>query len=144
MNQTAPSAEELARHPAVRQAIEEAWSDSRTEDPGNRHEEGGWIYLDTTTGEITTVRAGRGRNDLVDLRNPPLLPGTVIVGKFHTHPNPSAEGWEPGPSPDDIMVDEVHGVPDLIRADDGLHVSGPDRRRGGLGGNPRFPNEGDE
>jgi hypothetical protein len=138
MHPPAPSADDLARHPVVVQAIEEAWSDSRPTDPGNRHEEGGWIYL------VTTVRAGRGRNDLIDLINPPLLPGAVIVGKFHTHPNPSLEGWEPGPSPDDIMVDEMHGVPDLIRADDGLHLSGPDRRRGGLGGNPRFPNEGDE
>jgi len=30
-------------------------------------------------------------------------------------------------------------MPDLIRADDGNHVSGPDSRRGGLGGGAGFP-----
>jgi hypothetical protein len=63
----------------------------------------------------------------------------VVVGKFHTHPNPTAEGWDPGPSPGDQQVDAIHGVPDLIRAEDGIHVSGPDSRRGGLGGGPGYP-----
>jgi hypothetical protein len=63
----------------------------------------------------------------------------VVVGKFHTHPNPTLEGWDPGPSIADQRVDALHGVPDLIRADDGVYHSGPDSRRGGLGGNAGFP-----
>jgi len=65
--------------------------------------------------------------------------GHIVVGVFHTHPNPSGEGWEPGPSEADCYADERDGVPDLIRADNGIHVSGPESRRGGLGGGPGFP-----
>jgi hypothetical protein len=36
-------------------------------------------------------------------------------------------------------VDALHGVPDLIRADDGIHLSGPDSRRDGLTGDGGFP-----
>jgi len=62
-----------------------------------------------------------------------------VVGKFHTHPNPSSEGWNPGPSAADRAIDKRHGVPDLIRADDGIHFSGPERRRGGSAGEPGYP-----
>ena len=37
------------------------------------------------------------------------------------------------------VIDERHGVLDLIRADDGIHLSGPESRRGGLTGGPGFP-----
>ena len=85
-------------------------------------------------------RAGRlGRDRRQRLDKPPLVAGSLVVGKFHTHPNPTADGWLPGPSPSDIVIDAVHGVPDLIRADDGIHFSGPSERRGGLAGGPGFP-----
>jgi hypothetical protein len=70
---------------------------------------------------------------------PPALAGSVVVGKFHTHPNPTAEGWNPGPSATDQRIDALHGVPDLIRADSGVTVSGPHSRRGGLRGRQGFP-----
>ena len=76
---------------------------------------------------------------MIDLQNPPIIVGSVVVGKFHTHPNPTAEGWEGGPSASDLQIDALHGVPDLIRADDGVYVSGPNHRRGGLVGDPGFP-----
>jgi hypothetical protein len=136
---SAPTAEELQSHPAVQHALEQAWEDSLPEDPARRHEEGGWIYMDTTSGEISIRRQTAGRQASIDLSHPPLLPGSVVVGKFHTHPNPSSEGWAPGPSRRDLQVDALHGVPDLIRADDGVHVSGPDSRRGGLSHGPGFP-----
>lgn len=134
-----PTAAELQSNPAVQQAVEQAWNDSQPTDAAHRHEEGGWIYQDTTTGEITTRRASSGQQAGIDLSNPPEVPGSVVVGKFHTHPNPTSEGWDPGPSGQDRNVDARHGVPDLIRADDGNHVSGPDSRRGGLGGGAGFP-----
>jgi hypothetical protein len=139
MDPEAPSAAELAANPVVRDAIEAAWTDSLPGDPALRHEEGGWIYLNPTTNQITVVRAPPGRQAAINLNNPPEVTGSVVVGKFHTHPNPTAEGWDPGPSAGDTMVDAIHGVPDLIRADDGVHHSGPDRRRGGLTGNPGYP-----
>jgi hypothetical protein len=125
--------------PVVRSALDQAWADSQPGDPALRHEEGGWIYLALTNGAITAVRAALGAQSSIDLNNPPAVAGAIVVGKFHTHPNPTSEGWEPGPSPGDQLVDALHGVPDLIRADDGMYVSGPMSRRGGLAGGPGYP-----
>lgn len=135
----APTATELLNHPTVRQAIEEAWQESLPQDPDRRHEEGGWIYLDTATGEILVRRAPAGFQAELSLDNPPEVSGAVVVGVFHTHPNPTAEGWYGGPSDADRIADERDGVPDLIRADDGTYVSGPESRRGGPGGGPGYP-----
>jgi hypothetical protein len=135
----APTAAELLYHPTVQQALEQAWLDSLSADPIQRHEEGGWIYVDTTTGDIAGRRAVSGGQAAIDLGHPPVVTGSVVVGKSHTHPNPTADGWNPGPSELDQRVDAVHGVPNLIRADDGVYVSGPDRRRGRLGGGAGYP-----
>ena len=134
-----PTATELLADPTVQQALDEAWIDSLADDPLQRHEEGGWIYLDTNTGVLSIRRAARGRTSTIDLTNPPTSLGTVVVGKFHTHPNPTAENWDPEPSAQDRIVDNRHGVPDLIRADDGIHLSGPAERRSGLVGGPGYP-----
>jgi len=135
-----PTAAELLADPLVQAALDHAWLDSQPGAPPDiRHEEGGWIYMDVATGQLTTRRAGRGILDEIDLSSPPVVFVSVVVGKFHTHPNPRAEGWHTGPSPSDLLMDAAHGVPDLIRAEDGVHVSGPDSRRGGLGGGPGFP-----
>ena len=50
---TPPTIAELLNNPVVQQAMEEAWVDSLADDPQLRHEEGGWIYMDTTTGQIS-------------------------------------------------------------------------------------------
>jgi hypothetical protein len=135
-----PTAAELLADPGVQAALDQAWVDSQPGEPaGVRHEEGGWIYMDLTTGVLAAERAPRGAGDSIDLHIPTTIPGSVVVGKFHTHPNPTVEGWVTGPSPADLVVDAAHGVPDLIRAEDGVHVSGPDSRRGGLAGGPGFP-----
>ena len=135
----APTATELLACPIVQGAIEQAWNDSLPTDSARRHEEGGWILVETATGEISVRRQAAGRQAAIDLDSPPTVEGCVVVGKFHTHPNPTSEGWEPGPSRHDEIVDDLHGVPDLIRADDGVHISGPRSRRGGLAGGPGFP-----
>jgi hypothetical protein len=134
-----PTAAELLAEPAVQQAMEQAWIDSRADDPLLRHEEGGWIYLDTVTNALIIRRAAAGMQDRLDLANPPTVPGSVVVGTFPTHPNPTAEGWEPGPSPADQLAAALSGVPWLIRADNGYHHAGPGTRRGGLTGRPGFP-----
>jgi hypothetical protein len=136
---TAPTAAELLANPVVQAALAQAWVDSLPADPVLRHEEGGWIYLNLTTGELTIRRAPGGEQSSLDLLTLPIVEDAVVVGLFHTHPNPSNEGWQTGPSPQDLYLDELAGVPDLIRADDGIHLSGPDSRRGGLGGSPGFP-----
>ena len=137
----APTADELCNHPVVRAALAQAWTDSLPGDRDNRHEEGGWVFLDTATGDVSVRRASSGAQSELKLDRPPLVPGSVIVGVFHTHPNPSWEGWQTGPSESDRSADERDGVPDLIRADDGIHLSGPESRRGGLAGGPGFPPE---
>jgi hypothetical protein len=48
----APTVRNLLSHPAVRQALEDAWGDSKVGDPALRHEEGGWVYFDLTTGTV--------------------------------------------------------------------------------------------
>lgn len=135
----APTAAELEANPVVQAALAAAWADSLADDPANRHEEGGWIYQNPMTGDVAVGRAARGEQESISLTQPPEWRGFVVVGKFHTHPNPTSEGWNPGTSSQDVRVDEIHGVPDLIRADDGVYYSGPERRRGGLSGNPGYP-----
>src|SRR5262245_53059752 len=115
-NRRAPTAADLRNDPTVQLALDEAWMDSLPGDPEARHEEGGWIYMDTTSGQISVRRAISGGQAIIDLTRPPAITGSVVVGKFHTHPNPTAEGWNPGPSGIDRRLDAAHGVPDLIRA----------------------------
>ena len=134
-----PTAAELLTHPTVRRALEEAWVDSLADDPINRHEEGGWIYMSIRSGEILIRRAPSGIQSEIRLDSPPIIADAVVVGVFHTHPNPTAEGWDSGPSEADRRADDRDGVPDLIRADNGIHLSGPPSRRGGLEGGPGFP-----
>jgi hypothetical protein len=135
----APTANDLLNDATVRQALEDAWRDSLVGVPTRRHEEGGWIYADTSTGAITIRRASAGGQADLDLSSPRQVPGSVVVATFHTHPNPTAEGWHPGPSSEDVQSAWVLGVPCLIRAEDGIHVTGPQSRRGGLAGGPGFP-----
>jgi len=135
----APTALQLLANTSVRLALEEAWLASQAYDPTQRHEEGGWIYLDIATGAILARRAAPGAQAAIDLTSPPLISGAVIVATFHTHPNPSTERWEPGPSAGDTQSAFILGVPCLIRADDGYHSTGPDSRRGGLMGPSGFP-----
>jgi hypothetical protein len=134
-----PTVSELVSDPVVQQAMEDAWVDSVPHDRARRHEEGGWVYINLTTGAITTRRAPAGTRHRLSLANPPPVAGSVVVGTFHTHPNPASEGWDPGPSATDRASAAHSGVPWLIRAEDGVHSTGPASRRGGLGGGPGYP-----
>jgi hypothetical protein len=134
-----PTIADLLRAPVVRQAIEEAWVDSEDSNPSRRHEEGGWVYADVIAGGLTIRRAPAGGHAMLDLNTPPLVVGSMIVATFYTHPNPTAEGWDPQPSPADTRSAEILGVPCIVRADNGIYTTGPDSRRGGLLGNSGFP-----
>jgi hypothetical protein len=135
----APTVDELQQDPVVQHALEQAWTDSLAHDAARRHEEGGWIYMNLTTAELIAGRAPSGLQAELEIGNPPVLQDCVIVAVFHTHPNPTAEGWDPGPSDTDQRVLTRLGVPGFIRADDGVHRAGPGSRRGGLTGGPGFP-----
>jgi hypothetical protein len=127
-------------NPLVMQALADAWRDSRPNSPDERHEEGGWVYMDVVSGTIQIERAYRGTKRRIDLSNPPPKILHVVVAKFHTHPNPEIEGFDPEPSDQDRIADARHGVPDLIVSEKKVYISGPDSRRGGLSGSPGFPN----
>jgi hypothetical protein len=135
----APRVRDLLNEFLVQQALEQAWQDSLPNDPAQRHEEGGWVYTDIKTGGLIIRRAPAGTQATLDLSTPPIVPGAVVVATFHTHPHPSAAGWDPGPSPGDTFSAHLFGVPCIIRADNGIHTTGPDSRRGGLSGGPGFP-----
>lgn len=95
--------------------------------------------MDTTTGAIQTRRAPTGARATLSLNTPAFVQGAVVVATFHTHPHPQSEGWSTGPSAADTQSAWLLGVPCLIRAEDGIHTTGPDSRRGGLAGSPGFP-----
>ena len=137
----APTATELRDHPLVQQALEQAWIDSLPDDARRRDEEGGWIYCEVAAGGILVRRAPSGGQALLDLSAPGEIPGFLVVPTFHTHPNPSNEGWVFSPSEDDIRSAFLFGVPCLIRADDGIYTTGPESRRGGLTGESGFPHQ---
>lgn len=133
-----PTASQLLAHPDVVRALDEARGDPLVNDSGNRHEEGGWIYMDLTTAAIMIRRAPTGTRSRLSLANPPLLPNHLIVGTFHTHPNPASERWATEPGSQGELAARHTGVPWLIRAEDGDHTTGPESRRGGLGGGAGF------
>jgi hypothetical protein len=83
-----PDVSELAQHPVVLVALEEAWADSYPDDPVLRHEEGGWIYADLTSGALTYRRAPAGSQAALDLDDPPLVAGSVVVVATY-HPIPT-------------------------------------------------------
>jgi proteasome lid subunit RPN8/RPN11 len=70
--------------------------------------------MDINTGEITIRHAQAGGRARMNLGAPPLLVDSVVVGTFHTHPNPSTEGWEAGPSSTDRTSATFSGVPWLM------------------------------
>lgn len=135
----APTAAELQANPTVQAAFATAWADSLVNDPVHRHEDGGFIYVNVTTGEVPVRRVPPGGRDALDSSNPPHLHDCYLVATFHTHPNPSTLGFDPTPSSDDYLKADGSGVPWLVITDEGVYVAGPDRRVGGLSGRPGYP-----
>jgi proteasome lid subunit RPN8/RPN11 len=121
----------------VQAAIAGAWGASNVAvNPpvADQHEEGGWVYLNLLTNELSTRRQAAGAQAAIDLSAPPVQADSVVVGKFHTHPN-LGPVWLATASPKDIKVDAEHGVPDIVVATTGINPavfttfpSGPDRR----------------
>ena len=136
---TAPTADELLANPIVQQALDQAWIDSFPNDASKRREQGGWIYMDVSSGALTIRRAPAGSSNEINLDPPQIVLLSVVVAIFHTHPNPTAENWYAGPSQQDKDFDDEHGVPDLIATDEGTKLSGPSVRRQGLSGPAGFP-----
>lgn len=135
----APTAAELEQHPVVQAAFAAAWADSFPDDPALRHEEGGYIYFNPTTREVSVRRCLPGTADSINLSFPPVLDGAVLVATYHTHPHPPDRVWTAEPSPIDRRLAAESGVPWFVISHVGTYVTGPDRRVGGVTGPPGYP-----
>jgi hypothetical protein len=139
MAQDAPTAAELQANPVVQAAFAAAWADSFPGDAALRHEEGGFIYCNPTTGDVTVRRVPPGTRRTLDLNSPPEIPGYYVVATYHTHPNLIADGGDPDPSPDDREWADDSGVPWFVVSEIGTIAVGPSRRVGGLTGPAGYP-----
>ncbi|MDA0700112.1 MAG: DUF4157 domain-containing protein, partial [bacterium] len=99
----------------------------------SRHEEGGWIYQNIVTNAVSVITT-KGDQASVDLGGAPEIGDSIVVGYFHTHPNPSKEPdengvqWVSGPSPADLALTAMWEVPAFIMADVGVIAYGPGGR----------------
>ena len=92
----APTIAELLAHPLVQAALDQAWIDSLPLDAARRHEEGGWVYMNALTGTISIQRAPVGGQATLDISNPPIVAGSVVVATFHIYPNPRRKAGSRG------------------------------------------------
>jgi len=158
LGRRAPTYWELIGEPVIQGAVRAAWTASNPAVPGpgtTQHEEGGWVFFNLITGALTTQRAVAGAGAAINLAAPPTVADSIVIAKFHTHPN-LGPGWDPGPSDlapagpglprrGDVTVDANHGVPDIIAGTPGVDParfnfipSGPNRRAH-LAGNRGLP-----
>ncbi len=147
LGRRAPSYNRLINRRVVQAALRSAWTASNPAVPGSgttQHEEGGWVYMNLFTGNLSIRRATAGGGAAINLTSPPVVADSIVVAKFHTHPN-LGSAWVPGPSGQDATVDASHGVPDIVVGSPGVnpatfnrYPSGPRRRRH-LAGNRGLP-----
>jgi len=122
---------ECTRNKVIFAAIEEAWADSNYASlPVIRHEHGGWIYQANKKGDdtIKVLSAPTGKYRTIDLRNPPQMVGFSVIANYHTHPNPSFEGFRARESDADLGLQIKYNVPGLLRSEEGMSWYGPIRR----------------
>jgi hypothetical protein len=152
-----PSEEQLRNDPTVQKAALQAMRASKSGTPRAR-ERGGWIYA--RNGKIIVRHGGawRGTPGSFDVSNPPIVPGAMLVGIFHTHPKiylPGAiykefeyHAGEPEPSTSGLTPDtdiKYLGIPGIVVAEVNgaltLTPYGPERR-GSDPGSASPPNAG--
>lgn len=119
---TRPTLKNLLGDPLVNAELWQAWYESnphalevpRGQGGSLKREQGGFIYWNHLTGRLEIDRLPPGSRDgLAGL--PAGAPGRELVGGFHTHPNTTAEGYGPDPSPADRhFTRSVSRVPELI------------------------------
>jgi len=147
LGRQAPTGKELSENSVVKSACDTAWaaSNSDAKNPNDWRENGGYIFMNLISGEISISTVPPGNWGRLDLPSPDLktIPAnTIVVGIFHTHPNPDA----PQVCEDhDIDKSKVDGVPDVVRGPKGpfpcgverrLHLAGARSYPGPSGGDP--------
>ena len=147
LGRRAPTHNQLVRRTVVRNELAAAWNASNPAvNPPvvGQHEEGGWVYLNLITNALTVRRQAAGGGAAINLAAPPIVADSIVVAKFHTHPN-LGPAWMAGPSPQDTLVDAAHGVPDIVVGSNNVNPAtfnifsnGPHRRLH-LAGNQGLP-----
>lgn len=120
----------------IHAAMRWAWERSQADNPELRHEEGGYIVVETdVTLGVRWWQPGN-RSSIV----PPhraadrSFAGRRVVGEFHTHPNPPKDElgrtWSQEPSPIDItgIVREKYSVASYIVTEEYVWQIEPDGR----------------
>ncbi len=134
-----PSGNDLLRDRTVRGTMGAAWTASTpgitrwvTPTPGSplaatcnpvpgapapaAHEEGGWVYLNLLTADLSTRRAAAGGQAGINVNvGAPTIVDSVMVATFHTHPNVGACWGAVTPSGADTRNANARGIPNLIR-----------------------------
>lgn len=108
----APTVKELLKNPAVKSALNQAWSDSQAGTP-TYHEEGGWIYANNSNNSLSIIRAASGTSNSMPSMRPSLTPivfGSRLAAWFHTHPRGTASASEA-----DKSVSRTLGVPGITK-----------------------------
>jgi hypothetical protein len=95
--------------PNVKRGLGEAWQRSQTDDPQQRHEEGGYV-VEEIDGTLGVCEWPRGAGAFIV---PPVrafdgtYQGRPVVGEYHTHPNPTVDEqgrhWAQEPSEADLI-----------------------------------------
>lgn len=170
LGRLAPTGEEMRTNSTVRAAMNVAWANSNpaitiwdTHDPSPAlaahacnppvagpppslaHEEGGYVYMNLVTGDLTTRTIPRGAQASLPFPVAPLVTNSVAVGLYHSHPNVGACWGAPFLSGADGRVSAHFGLPMLMIgafpavANTSFHAGGVNRRahlagsRGGPG-----------
>jgi hypothetical protein len=145
-----PFLSELMRDASVLDQINRAWRDTNADVRPiiMASEQGGWIYMDMTTGRLTFRRKDNplgppttdGTNQrgylTIDLNNPPTVAGSVVIANFHTHPSDPFTGA----SDPDRQLNSGYGVPGIVRGQGGAYsMTGTPKRIGNFNNALQYP-----
>jgi len=125
-----PTGKQLMEDAVVKGALEAAWADSNVNasNPDDWRENGGYIFMNVISGQISTTRVPPGNWGRLNLPSPDLktIPeNTIVVGVFHTHPNPAGTL---DCEDHDTQESQLDGVPDVVRGAKGAFPCGVERR----------------
>jgi hypothetical protein len=116
-----PELETIADTPVVQAAIENDWTASKPNAPGEKNERGFWVLR---AGDGTLSVQAFPSNGTKDSLTPGPMPSGAVAF-FHTHPNTSAEGYLQEPSDADKNFATAKGIPGLVMSHDGMYYFGP-------------------
>ena len=137
-----PPLQTVVADPTVSAAIDSAWNASNPNGPAaDRHEHGFWILRDNRRGTYIISNFPTGSGAQITPGATPVSSNQSVVGFFHTHPNPTNEGYILGPSPADVNFARTRNVPGVLRANDGLHFFGPTNTAPPPTNNPTGPHQ---